>query len=198
MPRKNPPGPKRKRGRPKGTTREFLEARRIGIPEPVVPPKPAPGTSPKNGVRPPPRAPWQPTQSQRDGIKVLRANGTTIECIARVIGIDPQTLTKHCRAELDHGHEDVVARAGAELLRRGMGVPATATSPGVPGKDACLIHWLSCRGGPEWKKRDDDPASLADLVAAFRSLAEQARVEAHNRGLDPGAVEPRPPGPVQH
>lgn len=189
--------PKRGRGRPKGTTKAVLHDRQVAkervAAEAAAREETARAARPKGtgGTPvPPPPALWQPTQAQRDAIKVLRANGETIEVIARVIGVAPQTLTARCRDELDNGAGEIRSKMGATLVQRALA-----------GSNQCLIHWLNTRGGPEWKRINDDAAPLSDVVALFRTLAEQARVEADGRapqGRDEVLAGRGSAAPVQH
>ena len=62
--------------------------------------------------------------------------------IARVIGIDPKTLRKHYRRELDYGHVKANARVAENLYRKATG----------EGREAVIaaIFWLKTRAG--WKE----------------------------------------------
>jgi hypothetical protein len=66
--------------------------------------------------------------------------------IAGVIGIDPKTLRKHYRAELDHGHTKANARVAESLYRK-------ATSDG-PQSVTAAIFWLKTRAG--WRETPQD------------------------------------------
>ena len=62
--------------------------------------------------------------------------------IAGVIGIDPKTLRKHYRAELDHGHVKANVRVAGNLYRKATG----------EGREAVVaaIFWLKTRAG--WRE----------------------------------------------
>jgi hypothetical protein len=62
--------------------------------------------------------------------------------IARVVGIDPKTLRKHYRDELDTGHIKATAKVAEFLFRK-------ATTEGSQAVTAA-IFWLKTRGG--WKE----------------------------------------------
>jgi hypothetical protein len=62
--------------------------------------------------------------------------------IAGVLGVDPKTLRKHYRAELDHGHTKANARVAESLYRK-------ATSDG-PQSVTAAIFWLKTRAG--WRE----------------------------------------------
>ena len=64
--------------------------------------------------------------------------------IAKVLSVDPKTLRKHFRVELDVGHIEASAKVAASLYRRATG----------DGRDAVIasIFWLKCRAG--WREQD--------------------------------------------
>ena len=62
--------------------------------------------------------------------------------IAGVIGIDPKTLRKHYRHELDHGHTKANARVAENLYRKATGEGREAVT--------AAIFWLKTRAG--WKE----------------------------------------------
>ena len=73
--------------------------------------------------------------------------------IARVLGIDPKTLRKHYREELDTGHIVANAKVAESLFRK-------ATGDGRQSVTAA-IFWLKTRAG--WRERpssDEDDAPL--------------------------------------
>jgi hypothetical protein len=86
------------------------------------------------------RPPFEPTDSQRQIVQVLRSNGIPQRTIAANIGCDVQTLRKHFRVELADGHDQVKAAMGAALVRAGLA-----------GNVGALRYWLSTHGGPEWR-----------------------------------------------
>jgi hypothetical protein len=49
------------------------------------------------------RPPHQPTDQTRMQVRLCAAFGNTMDQIAQIIGIAPNTLALHYRAELDHG-----------------------------------------------------------------------------------------------
>jgi hypothetical protein len=71
--------------------------------------------------------------------------------IARVLGIDPKTLRKHYREELDTGHIKATAKVAENLYRKATG----------EGREAVVaaIFWLKTRAG--WKE-----TSVTELAAA--------------------------------
>lgn len=60
---------------------------------------------------------WVASTAQRDLVKVYRAIGVTVEGIARQVQVSPATLELHCREELDHGAEHVLAMVGAKAIQ---------------------------------------------------------------------------------
>ena len=62
--------------------------------------------------------------------------------IARVVGIDPKTLRKHYRDELDNGHVKANAKVAENLFRKATGEGREAVT--------AAIFWLKTRAG--WKE----------------------------------------------
>ncbi|SDB47151.1 hypothetical protein [Bauldia litoralis] len=83
-----------------------------------------------------------PDTASRRQVEALAGFGVPEIEIAGVIGIDPKTLRKHYREELDHGHTKANARVAENLYRK-------ATGDGREGVTAA-IFWLKCRAG--WKE----------------------------------------------
>ena len=72
----------------------------------------------------------------------MTAYGVAEVDVARVIGIDPKTLRKHYRDELDTGQIKATAKVAESLFRK-------ATTEG-PQSVTAAIFWLKTRGG--WKE----------------------------------------------
>ena len=66
--------------------------------------------------------------------------------IASVIGIDPKTLRKHYRHELDNGQVKATAKVAESLFRK-------ATAEG-PQSVTAAIFWLKTKGG--WRETSQD------------------------------------------
>ena len=80
--------------------------------------------------------------------------------IARVVGIDPKTLRKHYREELDTGQIKATAKVAESLFRK-------ATSDGSQSVTAA-IFWLKTRGG--WR---ETPQSHQVAVTDLSSLTDE-------------------------
>ncbi len=102
--------------------------------------------------------------------------------IARVLGIDPKTLRKHYRDELDTGHVKANAKVAESLFRK-------ATGDGRQSVTAA-IFWLKTRAG--WKETSvheigpapDFPTTI-DLVSARDQLkARIARLSERRESID--------------
>ena len=75
-------------------------------------------------------------------VEAMAGYGVPEADIAGVIGIDPKTLRKHYRHELDHGHVKANARVAESLYRK-------ATGDGAQSVTAA-IFWLKTRAG--WRE----------------------------------------------
>jgi hypothetical protein len=83
-----------------------------------------------------------PDPTLRRQVEALAGYGVPEADIAGVIDIDPKTLRKHYRHELDHGHVKANAKVAENLYRKATG----------EGREAVIavIFWLKTRAG--WKE----------------------------------------------
>jgi hypothetical protein len=88
------------------------------------------------------RRAYQPEPSQRRQAEAMAGYGVSEKDIARVLGIDPKTLRKHYRDELDTGQIKATAKVAESLFRK-------ATGDG-PQSVTAAIFWLKTRG--QWKE----------------------------------------------
>ena len=91
----------------------------------------------------PGRPQFQPTKEQRDSVIVLAGGGVREDLIAMSMKIDPKTLRKHFRDELDSGRTIITKQAIATLVR--------AMQDGGRGAVGAAAFWLKCREG--WEER---------------------------------------------
>jgi hypothetical protein len=88
----------------------------------------------------------KPDPVSRRQVEAMAAYGIPETDIARVAGIDPKTLRKHYRDELDTGHIKANAKVAEFLFRK-------ATTEGAQCVTAA-IFWLKTRGG--WRESPQD------------------------------------------
>ena len=81
----------------------------------------------------------RPDERGRRQVEALAAYGVPEHHIARVVGIDPKTLRKHYRDELDLGATKATAKVAEFLFRK-------ATTEG-PQCVTAAIFWMKTRGG---------------------------------------------------
>ncbi len=84
----------------------------------------------------------RPDLAGRRQVEALAGYGIPEAEIAGVVGIDPKTLRKHYRHELDHGHTKANARVAENLYRKATGEGREAVT--------AAIFWLKTRAG--WKE----------------------------------------------
>jgi hypothetical protein len=84
----------------------------------------------------------RPDERGRRQVEALAAYGVPKTDIARVVGIDPKTLRKHYRDELDLGATKATAKVAEFLYRK-------ATTEG-PQCVTAAIFWMKTRGG--WRE----------------------------------------------
>jgi hypothetical protein len=87
----------------------------------------------------------RPDPGQAKQVETLAGLGISEEDIALMIGIDPKTLRKHYRRELDTGHVKANAKISSNLFRMASGSGREAA--------ACAIFWCKTRMG--WRERFD-------------------------------------------
>lgn len=83
-----------------------------------------------------------PDGASRRQVEAMAAYGVPEKDIARVLLVDPKTLRKHYRDELDTGHVKANSRIAESLYRKAMG-------DGAQSVTAC-IFWLKTRA--QWKE----------------------------------------------
>jgi hypothetical protein len=83
---------------------------------------------------------FEPTDDQRRTVKALSGYGVPQDGIAIHIGVDPKTLRKHFRDELDRGSVEATAKVAQTLFH-------LAT---VEKNVASVIFWMKARAG--WRE----------------------------------------------
>jgi hypothetical protein len=88
----------------------------------------------------------RPDATSRRQVEAMAGYGVPEDAIARVLAIDPKTLRKHYRDELDTGQIKATAKVAESLFRK-------ATTDGNQSVTAA-IFWLKTRGG--WRETPQD------------------------------------------
>lgn len=77
--------------------------------------------------RKPGRPAWCPTDDERRMVQACMASGDfTQEAIAAALGVDHETLVKHCKAELTDGRQSLNAKVSATLAKKALDGDMTA------------------------------------------------------------------------
>ena len=115
---------------------------------------------------------YEPTDEQRRTVKTMAGFGVPHEDIATFLGIDPKTLRKHFRAELDRGTVEANAKVAQSLFQMA-----------TQGKNvAAAIFWMKARAG--WREKieikpviQDDLSHMSDeeLQAEIRRLQSEVK-----------------------
>ena len=84
----------------------------------------------------------QPELFHRRQVEAMAGYGVPEADIAGMIGIDPKTLRKHYRQELDQGHTKANIKVAENLFRKATGEGREAVT--------AAIFWLKARAG--WKE----------------------------------------------
>lgn len=85
------------------------------------------------------KPPHEPTAETKQLVQLHATIGTPQEDIARVLGIDPKTLRKYYRDELDLASAKANATIGGALFNKAKG-----------GDTAAMIFWMKTRAG--WRE----------------------------------------------
>jgi hypothetical protein len=114
----------------------------------------------------------QPDPLTRRQVEAMAGYGVTEVDIGGIIGIDPKTLRKHYRTELDYGHTKANIKVAENLYRK-------ATGEGRESVTAA-IFWLKARAG--WREKQ---------IHEIQALEPITRIE--HVIIEPGDI-PRPIG----
>ncbi len=113
------------------------------------------------------KPPHEPTAETKQLVQLHATIGTPQEDIARVLGIDPKTLRKYYRDELDLASAKANATIGGALFNKAKG-----------GDTAAMIFWMKTRAG--WREKQE-----LDLTSSDGSMTPKdsgaAILEALNR-----------------
>ena len=111
------------------------------------------------------KPPHEPTDLNRQTVQLHATVGTDQNLIAQIIGIDPKTLRKYYREELDLASAKATATVGGALFKKAKG-----------GDTAAMIFWMKTRAG--WKETTvvDNNHDISDPMAEmFAQIASQGR-----------------------
>ena len=86
---------------------------------------------------------FEPNDEQRRTVRAMSGYGVPHDDIATMLRLDPKTLRKHFRDELDRGSIEATAKVGQSLFRM-------ATEG---GSVAAAIFWMKARAG--WREKHD-------------------------------------------
>ena len=85
------------------------------------------------------KPPHEPTDATRQTVQLHTTIGTPQHDVARVLGIDPKTLRKHYRDELDLSKAKANATIGGALFNKAKG-----------GDTAAMIFWMKTQA--QWRE----------------------------------------------
>ena len=102
---------------------------------------------------------FEATEEQRRTVRAMSGYGVPHDDIATMLRIDPKTLRKHFRDELDRGSIEATAKVGQSLFR--MATEGNSV--------AAAIFWMKARAG--WREKHEVQ------VSAVRPLVEMTDAE---------------------
>ena len=116
---------------------------------------------------------FEPTEEQRRTVRAMSGYGVPHDDIATLLEVDPKTLRKHFRRELDRGSIEATAKVAQTLF-------AMATS----GQNvAAAIFWMKARAG--WREKHE----LVVSTRPVRELSDEELAEIIQQGRDQRAIE---------
>ncbi len=125
----------------------------------------------------------KPDPVQRRQVEAMAAYGIPETDIATVIAIDPKTLRRHYRRELDTGHIKANTKVAENLYRRATGESREAVTT--------AIFWLKTRA--RWKETTvhevTDATDPGDAIADARRLSAIAMLIARSQLRDAGSSD---------
>ena len=124
----------------------------------------------------------RPDERGRRQVEALAAYGVPEHDIARVVGIDPKTLRKHYRDELDLGATKATARVAEFLFRK-------ATTEG-PQCVTAAIFWMKTRGG--WREAPQAHEVSMKTAAEMTDAELEARIRELDNALGRPMLELKP------
>lgn len=99
------------------------------------------------------KPPHEPTRATRELVQLHAMVGTRQETIAEIIGIDPKTLRKHYRDELDQSKARANATIGGALFNKAKAGDTTA-----------MIFWMKTQAG--WRETQNiDHTTAGESIA---------------------------------
>ena len=99
----------------------------------------------------------RPDPAQRRQVEAMAAYGVPEVDVARVLAIDPKTLRKHYREELDTGQIKATAKVAESLFRKALGDGSQSVT--------AAIFWLKTRGG--WKESQPQDVAPTRMVVSW-------------------------------
>ncbi len=111
------------------------------------------------------RRPFQPSEEDREKVRVLKAGGMTNDAVATAIGISVPTLTKHFAHELDVG----TAKTRAELL---LALHRSAMGGNVAAQKKALELVTAAAASDALKDREQPSAGPAEAPVAKKGKKE--------------------------
>ena len=108
---------------------------------------------------------FTPTDEQRGMVKAFAAYGVQQDEIAKYLEIDPKTLRKHFRRELDTGSIEATSKVAQSLYKAAMG-----------GNVGAAIFWMKARAG--WREKHEiehsGPGGGAMITRIERVIVDKA------------------------
>jgi hypothetical protein len=123
---------------------------------------------------------FDPTEEQRRTVKAMSGFGVPQPDIAVHLGIDPKTLRKHFREELDRGAIEATTKVAQSLFNMA-----------TQGNNvAAAIFWMKARAG--WREKQEiqlsnrplEQLSDADLHRLIAHYESQAEIEGELASVD--------------
>ena len=135
---------------------------------------------------------FQPSEDQRRTVRAMAGFGVPHDGIAILLEIDPKTLRRHFRRELDRGSVEATAKVAQTLFQ-------LAT---VDRNVGAAIFWMKARAG--WREKHEVEVTArplrelsdAELERIILDGVAQAERDAEDAGKEQAALLDHDPGPA--
>ena len=112
------------------------------------------------------RNPHKPTKESRQLVQLHATVGTRQDTIASILEIDPKTLRKYYKAELDHAMAKANATIGGALFNKAKN-----------GDTAAMIFWMKTQA--RWSERHEVDHSSSDGTMVPDTIIIRAAEDIH-------------------
>ena len=121
------------------------------------------------------RPPWEPSEKDREAVRLMTAVGVPQVAICRHLGVSDKTLYRHCRHELDCGAAEANTMVGQSMYQMAIRGPYAV-------RYQAAAFWLKCRAG--WKETSTIEIIKPVSEMSAEEIAARLAIERDAQGRD--------------